>query len=175
MNTGIEDRVGIHKSLKLNQNCLVEGNKRNFYYHEIVLKLLFKSTITCSLLAGVSPPDHFSTEATRQECYRTRAIKESEIRANAQQSKLILGDSDRRLPPLLPKLTRLAVLLRHLNPHCPASSITEKDIDAIRGLLVTDLVILNHGQVPRATPELATPSPNEHSTPTGGRLSSRQI
>ncbi|GFX83807.1 transposable element Tc3 transposase [Trichonephila clavipes] len=43
-----------------------------------------------------------------------------------------------------------------------------------RGLLATDHVILNHGQVTWTTPELA-PSPNYHTTPTGGRFSSRQI
>ncbi|GFT56063.1 radial spoke head protein 9 [Trichonephila clavipes] len=46
---------------------------------------------------------------------------------------------------------------------------------AARGLLATDLVILNHGQVTRMTPELAPSSPNHHSTLTGGRLRSRQI
>ncbi|GFY29378.1 hypothetical protein TNCV_4725051 [Trichonephila clavipes] len=45
---------------------------------------------------------------------------------------------------------------------------------ATRGLLATDHVILNHGQVTWTTPELA-PSPNYHTTPTGGRFSSRQI
>ncbi|GBN71404.1 hypothetical protein AVEN_90135-1 [Araneus ventricosus] len=34
----------------------------------------------------------------------------------------------------------------------------------------TDLVILNHGQMTRTTPELAPFSPNFHATPTGGRL-----
>ncbi|GFU05740.1 hypothetical protein TNCV_1005221 [Trichonephila clavipes] len=34
---------------------------------------------------------------------------------------------------------------------------------------------LNHGQVTWTTPELAPPSPNYHTTPTGGRFSSRQI
>ncbi|GFT37806.1 hypothetical protein TNCV_4128761 [Trichonephila clavipes] len=43
-----------------------------------------------------------------------------------------------------------------------------------RGLLATDLVILNHGQAMRATPELAPPSPNSQK-PMGGRLSSRQL
>ncbi|GFV12760.1 hypothetical protein TNCV_1367301 [Trichonephila clavipes] len=42
-------------------------------------------------------------------------------------------------------------------------------------LLATDLVILNHGQMTWTTPELAPFSPNYHTTPTGGRLSSRQI
>ncbi|GFW06441.1 hypothetical protein TNCV_2187751 [Trichonephila clavipes] len=39
-----------------------------------------------------------------------------------------------------------------------------------RGLLATDLIILNHGQVTRMTPELAPSSPNFHTTPMGGRL-----
>ncbi|GFV95695.1 hypothetical protein TNCV_2033811, partial [Trichonephila clavipes] len=34
--------------------------------------------------------------------------------------------------------------------------------EATRGLLVMDLVILKHGQMTRATPELAAPSPNYH-------------
>ncbi|GFY30547.1 hypothetical protein TNCV_3523101 [Trichonephila clavipes] len=45
----------------------------------------------------------------------------------------------------------------------------------VRGLLTTDHVILNHGQVTWTTPELAPLSPNYHTTPTGGRFSSRQI
>ncbi|GFV82266.1 retrovirus-related Pol polyprotein from transposon opus [Trichonephila clavipes] len=52
-----------------------------------------------------------------------------------------------------------------LTSHCSAT----------RGLLATDHVILNHGQVTWTTPELAPPSPNYHTTPTGGRFSSRQI
>ncbi|GFX33720.1 hypothetical protein TNCV_1933871 [Trichonephila clavipes] len=44
---------------------------------------------------------------------------------------------------------------------------------ATRGLLATDHVILNHGQVTWTTPELEPPSPNYHTTPTGGRFSSR--
>ncbi|GFW89760.1 hypothetical protein TNCV_4069591 [Trichonephila clavipes] len=43
-----------------------------------------------------------------------------------------------------------------------------------RGLLVTDHVILNHGQVTWTTPE-QPPSPNYHFTPTGGHFSSQQI
>ncbi|GFX04974.1 hypothetical protein TNCV_2249571 [Trichonephila clavipes] len=43
---------------------------------------------------------------------------------------------------------------------------------ATRGLLVTDHVILNHGQVTWTTPELAPPSPNYHTTPTGGLANS---
>ncbi|GFT39211.1 hypothetical protein TNCV_2897321 [Trichonephila clavipes] len=38
-----------------------------------------------------------------------------------------------------------------------------------------DLIILHHGQVPRTTPQLAPHSPNFYTTPTGRRLSSRQI
>ncbi|GFT17649.1 uncharacterized protein TNCV_2587571 [Trichonephila clavipes] len=40
-----------------------------------------------------------------------------------------------------------------------------------QGLLATDYVILNHGQVTWTTLELASPSPNYHSTPMRGRLS----
>ncbi|GFT98142.1 hypothetical protein TNCV_789561 [Trichonephila clavipes] len=42
--------------------------------------------------------------------------------------------------------------------------------EATRGLLATDHVILNHGQVTWMTPELAPPSPNYHTTPTGGEV-----
>ncbi|GFX37864.1 uncharacterized protein TNCV_1823201 [Trichonephila clavipes] len=38
---------------------------------------------------------------------------------------------------------------------------------ATRGLLVTDHEIFNHGQVTWTTPELAPPSPNYPTTPTG--------
>ncbi|GFW38120.1 hypothetical protein TNCV_601961 [Trichonephila clavipes] len=48
-------------------------------------------------------------------------------------------------------------------------SRSEDSIDA------ADLVILSHGQDMRTTPVLSFPSPNFHTTPTGGRLSSRQI
>ncbi|GFX88353.1 hypothetical protein TNCV_1705731 [Trichonephila clavipes] len=40
-----------------------------------------------------------------------------------------------------------------------------------RGLLVTDLVILNHGEVTKTTPELVPPPPEFHTTSMGGRLS----
>ncbi|GFS62019.1 hypothetical protein TNCV_2592891 [Trichonephila clavipes] len=43
------------------------------------------------------------------------------------------------------------------------------------GFLKTDHVILNHGQVAWTTPQLAPPSPNYHTTPTGGRFIPRQI
>ncbi|GFX75424.1 CCHC-type domain-containing protein [Trichonephila clavipes] len=46
---------------------------------------------------------------------------------------------------------------------------------AARGLLTTDHVILNHGQVTWMTPELALFSPNYHTTPTGKSLNSQQI
>ncbi|GFW24529.1 hypothetical protein TNCV_2403941 [Trichonephila clavipes] len=39
---------------------------------------------------------------------------------------------------------------------------------ATRGILETDHVILNHGQVTWTTSELAPPSPNYHTTATGG-------
>ncbi|GFU17758.1 hypothetical protein TNCV_1709041 [Trichonephila clavipes] len=44
-----------------------------------------------------------------------------------------------------------------------------------RGLLTTDHVILNHGQVTWMTPELAPFSPNYHTTPTGKSFNSQQI
>ncbi|GFV73741.1 hypothetical protein TNCV_3548901 [Trichonephila clavipes] len=47
-------------------------------------------------------------------------------------------------------------------------------LHATRGLLATDHVILNHGQVTWTTPELEPPSPNYHTTPTGGRFSSQR-
>ncbi|GFY02521.1 hypothetical protein TNCV_3504011 [Trichonephila clavipes] len=43
--------------------------------------------------------------------------------------------------------------------------------ETTQGLLVMDLVILNHGQMTRTSPELAHPSPNFRTTPTGGHLS----
>ncbi|GFT51213.1 hypothetical protein TNCV_5036481 [Trichonephila clavipes] len=55
------------------------------------------------------------------------------------------------------------------------SSPTWQAFRAARGLLAMDHVILNHGQVTWTTPELAPTSPNYHTTPTGGRFSSRQI
>ncbi|GFT38881.1 hypothetical protein TNCV_1585711 [Trichonephila clavipes] len=39
-----------------------------------------------------------------------------------------------------------------------------------RGVLATDHIILNHGQVTWTTPVLAPPSPNYHTTPTGGSV-----
>ncbi|GFW33520.1 hypothetical protein TNCV_2210551 [Trichonephila clavipes] len=47
--------------------------------------------------------------------------------------------------------------------------------EAARGLLATDHVIFNHGQVTWTTPEMAPLSPNYHTTPRGGRFSSQQI
>ncbi|GFW14757.1 retrovirus-related Pol polyprotein from transposon 412 [Trichonephila clavipes] len=49
------------------------------------------------------------------------------------------------------------------------------ELEATRGLLGTDHVILNHCQVTWTTPELAPRSPNYRTTPTGGRFKSRQI
>ncbi|GFY05162.1 hypothetical protein TNCV_3270341 [Trichonephila clavipes] len=42
---------------------------------------------------------------------------------------------------------------------------------ATRGLLTTDLLLLNHGQDTRTTPELTSHSINFHITPMGGHLS----
>ncbi|GFX87317.1 uncharacterized protein TNCV_3368871 [Trichonephila clavipes] len=46
----------------------------------------------------------------------------------------------------------------------------QREFETTRGLLATDHVILNHGQVTWTTPELAPPSPNYHTTPTAERL-----
>ncbi|GFW08312.1 hypothetical protein TNCV_1656271 [Trichonephila clavipes] len=46
---------------------------------------------------------------------------------------------------------------------------------ATRVLWAMDLLILNHGQVMRTTPELAPPSPNFHSISTGGRFNSESL
>ncbi|GFU84922.1 hypothetical protein TNCV_58611 [Trichonephila clavipes] len=54
---------------------------------------------------------------------------------------------------------------RILTSHCSAA----------RGLLTTDHVILNHGQVTWMTPEMAPLSPNYHTTPMGKRFNSQQI
>ncbi|GFT66162.1 hypothetical protein TNCV_650161 [Trichonephila clavipes] len=56
-----------------------------------------------------------------------------------------------------------------------SEKISTSQCSATRGLLVTDLVILNPSQETRTIPELAPHSPNYHTTPTGGRLSSQQI
>ncbi|GFX10750.1 hypothetical protein TNCV_3928901 [Trichonephila clavipes] len=52
---------------------------------------------------------------------------------------------------------------------------SSEKLKATRGLLATDHVILNRGQGTWTTPELAPLSPNYHTTPTGGRFSSRQM
>ncbi|GFY11657.1 hypothetical protein TNCV_4231261 [Trichonephila clavipes] len=77
--------------------------------------------------------------------------------------------------------------LHHENPSTwagvkPATFCTESQRQtdhatqptSTRGLLVTDHVILNHGQVTWTAPELA-PYPNYTTTPTGGCLSSRKV
>ncbi|GFX72856.1 hypothetical protein TNCV_2864631 [Trichonephila clavipes] len=51
-----------------------------------------------------------------------------------------------------------------------SEGILKSHCSATRGLLATDHVILDHGQVTRTTPELTLPSPNYHTTPTGGCL-----
>ncbi|GFS62174.1 hypothetical protein TNCV_477091 [Trichonephila clavipes] len=90
-----------------------------------------------------------------------------------------------RVPPPAMKVLFIykhLCLLRDSNPVPTApQSVPERGLlrcnnkYATRGLLTTDHVILNHGQVTWTTPELAPPSPNYHTTPTGGRFSSRQI
>ncbi|GFV75573.1 uncharacterized protein TNCV_2240221 [Trichonephila clavipes] len=57
-----------------------------------------------------------------------------------------------------------------LDPRPDAVALYSGCTPATRGLLATDHVILNHGQVTWTTPELAPPSPNYHTTPMGGLL-----
>ncbi|GFU82037.1 hypothetical protein TNCV_517171 [Trichonephila clavipes] len=56
-------------------------------------------------------------------------------------------------------------------PNCVHSK-QSSHYSATRGLLVTNLVILSHGEATRTTPELAHSSPNFHITPKGGHLTS---
>ncbi|GFU41944.1 tryptase beta-2 [Trichonephila clavipes] len=56
-----------------------------------------------------------------------------------------------------------------MTPELPKETIEQYQCSAgttTRGLLATDHVILNHGQVTWTTPELAPSSPNYHTTPT---------
>ncbi|GFW65308.1 hypothetical protein TNCV_395741 [Trichonephila clavipes] len=79
-----------------------------------------------------------------------------------------------------PPCNRVMLLLLPRLKH-PPDGVVWKLVDLIltshcsatRGLLATDHVILNHGQVTWTTPELAPPLPTN--TPTEGRFSSRQI
>ncbi|GFX22989.1 hypothetical protein TNCV_2086971 [Trichonephila clavipes] len=66
-------------------------------------------------------------------------------------------------------------LLREEKRKLPNSGRRPKASQPARGLLTTDHVILNHGQVTWMTPELAPLSPNYHTTPTGKRFNSQQI
>ncbi|GFU89133.1 uncharacterized protein TNCV_2895811 [Trichonephila clavipes] len=51
---------------------------------------------------------------------------------------------------------------------------TSSSLDhATRGLFATDVVVLNHGQVTRMTPELAAAPPKYHTAPTGECVNSR--
>ncbi|GFY34349.1 hypothetical protein TNCV_2506521 [Trichonephila clavipes] len=70
------------------------------------------------------------------------------------------GQSDLK-PPALSSQSSLVLIYR--------------PTEAARGLLTTDHVILNHGQVTWMTPELAPFSPNYHTTPTGKRFNSQQV
>ncbi|GFY26918.1 uncharacterized protein TNCV_930591 [Trichonephila clavipes] len=72
-------------------------------------------------------------------------------------------------------MTRSVAKSSRVAEHCIVDSHLLTYSDATRGLLVTDHVILNHGKVTWTTPELAPPSPNYHTTPTGVRFSSRLL
>ncbi|GFY12205.1 HTH_Tnp_Tc3_2 domain-containing protein [Trichonephila clavipes] len=67
------------------------------------------------------------------------------------------------------------MILRHggtLNSRRTASPVVRR---VEEGLLVTDMEIFNHGQVTKTTPELMSPSPNYHTTPTGGVREERRL
>ncbi|GFV42515.1 hypothetical protein TNCV_2905241 [Trichonephila clavipes] len=53
-----------------------------------------------------------------------------------------------------------------------SESILTSHCSATQGPMAADLVILNHGQVTRTTPEPTPPSPNYYTTPMGGRFNS---
>ncbi|GBN61250.1 hypothetical protein AVEN_128969-1 [Araneus ventricosus] len=53
---------------------------------------------------------------------------------------------------------------------CDKFSYINVPLKQHEGYFGTDLVILNHGQMTRTTPELAPTFPNFHATPTGGRM-----
>ncbi|GFT36752.1 hypothetical protein TNCV_2755631 [Trichonephila clavipes] len=76
---------------------------------------------------------------------------------------------------LYPSLSRR--LQVHITPRDGSNSYRFEHLrcNSARGLLATDHVIFNHGQGTWTTPELAPASPNYHTTPMGGRFSSRQI
>ncbi|GFU14098.1 hypothetical protein TNCV_2536471 [Trichonephila clavipes] len=57
----------------------------------------------------------------------------------------------------------------------PDSTVRYPHYRASQELLLTNHVILNNGQVTWMTSELAPPSRNYHTKPTGGRFSFRQI
>ncbi|GFV95759.1 hypothetical protein TNCV_1728091 [Trichonephila clavipes] len=82
--------------------------------------------------------------------------------------RLIIGKGDRK--SIQPPLGRESIHQLEEN-----ESVLTSHCSAIQELLATDLVISNHDQVTRMAPELAPSSPNYDTTPTGGRLSSRQI
>ncbi|GFV49697.1 hypothetical protein TNCV_4042711 [Trichonephila clavipes] len=75
------------------------------------------------------------------------------------------------------KMWKRRIIDMELNYHARPiqKNVVTSHCSATRGLLATDHVILNHGQGTSTAPELAPPSPNYHTKPTGGRFSSRQI
>ncbi|GFW36617.1 hypothetical protein TNCV_1956171 [Trichonephila clavipes] len=88
-------------------------------------------------------------------------IRSGDIRLSGETGNLgfALNPEAESFPPVLPtppqvdsdSLSKLILTL-----HCSAT----------RGLLATDHVILNHGQVTWTTPNLEPSSPNYHTTPT---------
>ncbi|GFU46918.1 hypothetical protein TNCV_3790031 [Trichonephila clavipes] len=120
------------------------------------------------------------TLASNPRCSRHRRIDEADIStpvAVDHSAANCLEEAVRSTMRSRCRSSRVAGIDRHASQ---VSIVTRRRyrssrVAATRGLLATDHVILNHGQVTWTTPELAPPSPNYHTTPTGGRFSSRQI
>ncbi|GFU17541.1 hypothetical protein TNCV_616961 [Trichonephila clavipes] len=85
------------------------------------------------------------------------------LKANARRTSCPCHDEFRGPRSDYVRQVALATTTTTTTSHCSAT----------RGLLVTDHVILNHGQLTWTIPELAPPLLT--TTPMGGRFSSRQI
>ncbi|GFV32041.1 uncharacterized protein TNCV_1688141 [Trichonephila clavipes] len=73
------------------------------------------------------------------------------------------------------ELNDIPAMIRYLDHWATAALKLGGTFVTTRGLSQADLVILNHDQVTRKTPKVVPTSPNYHTTPMGGRFSSRWI
>ncbi|GFV36134.1 hypothetical protein TNCV_2111511 [Trichonephila clavipes] len=168
----------------------------NFSTDERLVRYWITNTY-CGFLSGAfcQPSEDYPCTGTDTSCLICRGSKPFlchgvEVRRERAALLAIIYDNNPRTQGMLDCRHHLKHLASFENSgevmdfahllHCPAQCktfLTERywEDRATRGLLATDHVILNHGQVTWTTPELAPPSPNYHTTPTGGRFSSRQI